>query len=103
MNDQVGERRNAILQKRQQIFQDQQSGQDVWKAIPAVVNPDADVSVEEMVEEMVEEIKDRELSFATESCVQIEPTVWDPDSAFSELDNILDALNPHPQSTGEFF
>lgn len=107
INEKVGERRHAIMQQRRDLFL--KNNQDrLWKAIPAVVNPDADISVEEVYSN-----GDRELSFATESCVTMQqPTddnqchpseIWDPDSAFSQLEHIMDSLESRlPQPNGYY-
>jgi len=130
ISEKIGERRNAIMQEEEEQQQQQQQRQQeqeqqhhqeqkkdlflkgnedhLWKAIPAVVNPDADVSVEE-----IHSNGDRELSFATESCITMEqPTkddqcrsseMWNPECAFSQLDDLMDSLEPQPaQSNGHY-
>ena len=115
INEKVGERRDAIIQQRRDLFlkdnrdQDQNQVQDrLWKAIPAVVNPDSDISVEE-----IHSSGDRELSFATESCITMEQPigdnqchsaeVWNPDLAFSQVESIMDSLETQfPQSAGNY-
>ena len=75
----ISERRRRILQQRRELFEPTSSAdvttveeeddvRDLWKAVPALADPDADSSFEE----------DR-------SC-------WDPDAAFSEVERILESL-----------
>ena len=85
IKEKISERRRKILQQRRDLFEpnaalsiqdavelrgitSEMDMTDVWKAVPALADPDADNSFEE----------DRER--------------WDPDAAFSEVERILESL-----------
>lgn len=72
----ISERRRRILQQRRELFEpnvpieeeEDDDDRDLWKAVPALADPDADSSFEE------------------------ERGRWDPDAAFSEVERILESL-----------
>ena len=65
----ISERRRRILQQRRDLTAEETDDRDLWKAVPALADPDADSSFEE-------EERGR----------------WDPDAAFSEVERILESL-----------
>lgn len=90
IKEKISERRRRILQQRRDLFESSQTDEstvqedeeneeeerqrieiidgDLWKAVPALADPDADSSFEE------------------------ERGRWDPDAAFSEVERILESL-----------
>ncbi len=91
IKEKISERRKKILQQRKELFNEQDSLElpndqilvlqdvtDLWKAVPALADPDnANSSYEE----------DEGLSGGRGS------GIWDPDAAFSEVERVLESLS----------
>ena len=108
----LSQRRREILRRRRQLFENEPAD-DVWKAVPAIADPDNDDSIDQDDDDddrLVDSLnnsgaeENRDWSFTTESldCLQVcksslevvDRTCWDPDAAFAEVELELQDLHP---------